>query len=242
MSVSSAKGLAMRRTVAVVAAAILSVPALWAQRQGTDWRDYLGGPDSAHYSPLKQLDRGNVGKLQIAWTFPSQDNTAYTFNPLVVGNVAYVIGKGGSLVALDAAAGKELWTHTFERPGAGGARGGAPGQGPVGAAGPAGGFGRGGINQRGLNYWESKDRSDRRIILPVFNQLQEVNARTGKLISPSGITATWIYGWEPAAIRRPSAPFNHAARGESSKTSSSSVPRLARATCRLRVSCAPTTS
>jgi quinoprotein glucose dehydrogenase len=32
----------------------------------------------------------------------------------VVDNVAYVIAKGGSLVALDASAGKELWTHTFE--------------------------------------------------------------------------------------------------------------------------------
>ena len=37
-----------------------------------------------------------------------------------------------------------------------------------------------------MNYWESKDRSDRRIILTVANRLQEIDARTGKSIESFG--------------------------------------------------------
>jgi quinoprotein glucose dehydrogenase len=173
---TGSRGRHVRRSITAAAtAATCSVFALWAQGPASDWRDYLGGPDSAHYSPLKQIDRANAGKLQVAWTFPTQDKTAYVFNPLVVDNVAYVIAKGGSLVALDASSGKELWTHTFEPP--------AP---PPGAPGRAGARFGGGLGNRGLNYWESKDRSDRRIILAVYNQMQEIDARTGKLIESVG--------------------------------------------------------
>ncbi len=36
--------------------------------QQTPWKDYLGGPDSSHYSPLKQINTGNVDKLEVAWS------------------------------------------------------------------------------------------------------------------------------------------------------------------------------
>jgi quinoprotein glucose dehydrogenase len=185
---------ARRRTIAAIAAAAaaLSASAVVAERSGADWRDYLGGADSAHYSPLKQIDRGNAGKLQVAWTYPSQDSSAYAYNPLVAHGVAYVIGKGGQLVALDAATGKELWARAFERPGA-----------PGGAQGPGRG---GGVNQRGLNYWESADGADRRIILPVFNQLQELDARTGELITTFGdnglVDLRVGLGRDPQSIRQ----------------------------------------
>jgi outer membrane protein assembly factor BamB len=95
------------------AACALLVPALQAQRPGTGWSDYLGGPDSSHYSPSKQITPANVDKLEIAWSYPVEEGGFYTFAPLVVDNVAYVSAKGGALVALDATTGKELWTHTF---------------------------------------------------------------------------------------------------------------------------------
>ncbi len=162
---------------AAVTVATSCVPASWAQSAGTDWRDYLGGPDSAHYSPLKQIDPTNADKLQVAWTFPTQDNISYVFNPLVVDNVAYITGKSGSLVALDAATGKELWTHAFEAPATAGR---------AGSLNPAVRFGGAVAGNRGLNYWESKDRSDRRILLVVYNQLEAIDARTGKLIESFG--------------------------------------------------------
>jgi quinoprotein glucose dehydrogenase len=174
MSIFRTRHLVSRPMVAAAAAAILSVSAPWAQRPGADWRDYLGGPDSAHFSPLKQIDRTNAGKLQVAWTFPTADDRTYVFAPLVVDNIAYVVAKSGNLVALDAGTGKEIWTFAFDRAPAGG------------APNPAARFGGGASGARGLNYWESKDRSDRRILLPVFNQLQAIDARTGKLIESFG--------------------------------------------------------
>ena len=101
------------RLVAVIVGVIsMSVNAVDAQKLATNWPDYLGGPDSSHYSPLKQITPANVSKLEVAWSYPAGDGL-YTFSPLVVDNVAYVAAKQGSLVALDAPSGKELWVHPF---------------------------------------------------------------------------------------------------------------------------------
>src|SRR4051795_1739650 len=78
------------------------------QESGVGWKDYLGGPDGSHYSPLKQIDVSNVSKMEVAWTYPAPDGTS-VFCPLVVDNMVYISAKGGALVALDATTGKELW-------------------------------------------------------------------------------------------------------------------------------------
>src|SRR3954464_9673346 len=80
----------------------------FAQKGAVSWKEYLGGPDSSHYSPLKQINASNVSKMEVAWTYPAPDGSS-VFCPLVVDNVAYISAKGGALVALDAATGKELW-------------------------------------------------------------------------------------------------------------------------------------
>jgi quinoprotein glucose dehydrogenase len=153
------------RIYLVMALSVVSAGMLFSQQARTTWRDYLGGSDSSHYSDLKQINTSNVDKLEAAWSYPTGDET-YTFSPLVVDNVAYVAAKQGSLVALDAATGKELWTHSF---GAGGGRLGPRFSGITG--------------QRGANYWESKDRSDRRIFVTAGGYLHCIDARTGKLVN-----------------------------------------------------------
>ncbi len=136
------------------------------QKAASGWTDYLGGPDSSHYSQLTQITPANVSKLEVAWTFPAGDGT-FSMSPLVIDNVAYVAAKGGALVALDASTGKELWTHEF---GAGAANGGR-----VGIAG-----------QRGMNYWESTDRKDRRILVTTGGYLYAIDAETGKMVESFG--------------------------------------------------------
>src|SRR5947209_2469589 len=138
---------------------VLPPVALQAQK-GTSWSDYLGGPDSSHYSPLKQVNKDNANKLEIAWSYETGDDVSYTFSPLVVDNIAYVAAKQGALVALDATTGKELWMYQF----------------------PGGGRFSGIAGQRGANYWESKDRSDRRILVTSSGMLHAIDARTGKLV------------------------------------------------------------
>ena len=125
------------------------------------WRDYGGSADSAQYSSLTQINRTNVHKLQRAWTFPTGDNGRYFFNPLVIDGTMYVLAKSNSLVALDAATGRELWSSAPD---------------PDIKV----------ITNRGFNYWESKDRLDRRLLLSVNHTLRAYDARNGKLIPSFG--------------------------------------------------------
>jgi quinoprotein glucose dehydrogenase len=143
----------------IALALLLNVPALNAQN-GKGWSEYLGGRDSSHFSPLKQVNTRNVDKLEVAWKYDTGDAVSYTFSPLVVDNMAYVAAKNGALVALDASTGKELWVYNF---GAGGRFSGIAGQ-------------------RGANYWESKDRKDRRIFVTSSGLLHAIDAQTGKLV------------------------------------------------------------
>jgi quinoprotein glucose dehydrogenase len=132
--------------------------------QTTSWKDYLGGPAASHYSPLKQINTGDVNKLEVAWTYATGDDVIYTFSPLVVDNIAYFAARQGSLVAVDASTGHELWVHPFPT-----------------ANGMPSRFG-GIAGMRGGNYWESKDRTDRRLFVTSGGFVHAIDARTGKLV------------------------------------------------------------
>jgi quinoprotein glucose dehydrogenase len=145
----------------VVPAVSFVVPAGRAQQPQpspyTSWSDYGGSRDSMQYSALAQINRINVKELAPAWFYPVPgDATRLPFNPLVVDDVMYVSGVKNAVAALDAATGKELWTST-ER-----------------------------ATERGLTYWESTDRSDRRLIVTTAGGIREINARNGELIRTFG--------------------------------------------------------
>jgi len=80
------------------------------------------------------------------------------FNPIAVEDVIYTYGRGNSLIALDATTGKEIWIHE-----------GLPG-----------------INARGINYWQSADGKDKRLLFSVNSFLQAIDAKTGKSILTFG--------------------------------------------------------
>ncbi|HEY2384990.1 MAG TPA: pyrroloquinoline quinone-dependent dehydrogenase [Terriglobia bacterium] len=143
----------MRKCILVIFAASSMLFAA-EQRSFETWKEYGGGSDSSQYSSLKQINKTNVQQLAVAWTYPVGGG-ALTFDPIIVDKTMYV-SKSGSIVALDASTGKELWSH-----------GGGPGA-------------------RGMNYWESKDRSDRRIVFVSGGYLSEINARTGETIMSFG--------------------------------------------------------
>jgi quinoprotein glucose dehydrogenase len=132
-----------------------------ATRRYLTWRDYAGSADSAQYSGLRQINRSNVSQLQVAWVYPTGDGRKYSFNPIVIDELMYVLGKGNSIVALNAGTGKEVWTYS---------------------PGPDTRI----ITNRGINYWESKDRSDRRLLFASNHFLRAIDARTGKPILSFG--------------------------------------------------------
>lgn len=142
-----------------------------AARPYTTWTGYQGGSHSAQFTALSQITKANVNQLQVAWTYPVTGTIM--FNPIVVDDVMYVQGSGNAIVALDAATGKEIWTH--------------PNQGAVGA--------------RGLNYWENADRSDRRLLYLNAGNLTAIDARTGQTITSFGTNGRVdlrVALWRPA--------------------------------------------
>jgi quinoprotein glucose dehydrogenase len=126
--------------------------------QHRSWRDYGGGPDQSKYVVLEEIDKTNVAQLKVAWTYSTDDGIAYQSNPIVVDGMMYVMAKNNSLVALDAATGREIWIHANLR----------------------------GLTRRGINYWESADRKDRRLLFSLNNYLQAIDARTGQSILSFG--------------------------------------------------------
>ena len=158
---------------------LLTASLTTAQQSHKQWSNYGGGPDSSHFVDLNQINKGNVNRLQVAWTYSTEeDDHAYLFNPIVVDSVMYVLAKNSSLVALDAATGKELWIHEN-----------LPG-----------------LTTRGIAYWESKNRKDRRLIFAMNDYLEEIDARTGKSIPTFGsqglVDLRQGLGRDPKTIQR----------------------------------------
>jgi quinoprotein glucose dehydrogenase len=125
------------------------------------WSTYLGNADSSHYSSLTQINLSNVDKLQVAWQYDNGVDRAYEFSPIVVGRTMYVMARKTSIVALDAATGKELWVYRSKY---------APAW----------------EMHRGINFWQSEDGSEQRLLIPIAGHLEAIDARTGQLITTFG--------------------------------------------------------
>lgn len=125
----------------------------------TEWAGYGGGPDGIRYSSLTQIDRSNVGRLQVAWTYDTGEGPGGTqTQPLVAGGVLYAVTPRHNAVALDAETGKQIWK--FE----------------------SGITGRGA--NRGVAYWTH--RGERRVFASVQHWLYALDAATGKPIPGFG--------------------------------------------------------
>jgi quinate dehydrogenase (quinone) len=156
------------RTPAFALLVALAIASLFGQsvpasRPYTTWRDYGGASDSMQYSALTQINKTNVATLEQAWFFPVPDKGGNIgFNPIVVDGLMYLMGPQGSIVAVEAATGKQVWSHRVE------------------------GAGTGGRATRGISYWENQERSDRRLIFGAGSSLREIDARSGAPITTFG--------------------------------------------------------
>jgi quinoprotein glucose dehydrogenase len=128
------------------------------KRAQQDWPVYGGTTDNNHYSQLKQINRRNVKKLKVAWTFDSGESGGLQTSPIIVGGVLYGITPIQKIFALDAATGKLLWKFDS------GIKGTQP--------------------DRGLAYWA--DGNDQRILVGVMNFVYALDAATGKAIPSFG--------------------------------------------------------
>jgi len=82
-----------------------------------DWPVVGRDAGGARHSPLKQINRGNVTKLQEAWTFDTGDwsdgteisRSSFAATPLMIDGVLYIPSPMSRLFAIDAETGKQLW-------------------------------------------------------------------------------------------------------------------------------------
>lgn len=121
------------------------------------WSHYAGSPDQSKYFDGSEITKENVSQLEVAWVYKA-DGGFNNFSPIVVDTVMYVFGKSNSLIALNAITGEEIWIHANLR----------------------------GLTRKGINYWESKDKKDKRLIFTLNNSLQAIDATTGKSILTFG--------------------------------------------------------
>jgi len=77
-----------------------------------NWPSYNGTLDGNRNSPLQLIDRANVAKLQMQWTYTINFNGLET-TPVVLDGVMYVTGNN-QVFALSARTGREIWR--YERP------------------------------------------------------------------------------------------------------------------------------
>ena len=122
-----------------------------------DWVVF-GGEENNHYSTLSQINRGNVKKLAVAWTFDSQETGGLQTSPIEVEGVLYGITPTQKIIALDAATGKLFWKFDS------GIEGTQP--------------------DRGLAYWT--DGKEKRILAGVMNFVYALDAVTGVPIASFG--------------------------------------------------------
>src|SRR3954469_13915465 len=160
-------------TAGLFLAASLMLEAQTGAKNG-EWRFYGGDQGHTRYSPLDQINASNFSKLEVAWRFKT-DNLGprpefqFESTPLMVGGVVYsTAGTRRAVIALDAATGELLWSHS-ENEGARGAA--APRQ----------------LSGRGLAYW-TDGREERILYVTPGYRLVALDAKTGIKIGGFGQT------------------------------------------------------
>lgn len=148
-------------------------------RKPNEWPVYGGDAGGLKYSPLTSIDRSNVSRLTVAWTWktgeqPIASNGStlaarpgqFQATPLAIGDTLYLSTPFNRVVALDAASGRELWSYDPKAYDAG-----QPSNGT-------------GFVHRGVATWS--DGTQRRILIASRWRLIALDAATGRPIPTFG--------------------------------------------------------
>ena len=82
------------------------------EKNFSNWKRSHGGYSSMRFSSLKEIDKSNVDKLKVAWTYKSNDGKkSIQANPVVNDGLIYFPTPGNFIVCLNAATGDEIWKY-----------------------------------------------------------------------------------------------------------------------------------
>lgn len=129
-----------------------------AKKLSANWPIIGGTQENTHYSNLKQINRSNVAKLQMAWKFDTGRQGGIETTPIIVDGVLYALTPTLQAFALDGATGKLLWKFDS----------GINGTGP----------------DRGITYWS--EGKEKRLFVGVMNFVYALDPATGKPIPGFG--------------------------------------------------------
>jgi len=86
------------------------------QDSPNDWMSYGLNYQEDRFSPLEQINEGNVGQLGLAWSAELGTNRGIEATPLVVDGIMFISGPWSLVYALDTRTGKILWTYDPQVP------------------------------------------------------------------------------------------------------------------------------
>lgn len=158
------------------AALLLALPAaclLLAAQKG-EWPHYGQDPGGQRFSPLTTINRSNVQKLKVAWTFRTGDAyappsgskpTQFEATPLYIDGTLYLGTPLGRILALEPTTGAQRWAYDphIDKD-----------------------KGYGDFANRGVSSWKSPDDRRRIYIATIDARLIAVDASTGKPCSDFG--------------------------------------------------------
>ena len=85
--------------------------AMLRQPDDGDWLMIRRNYEAWSYSPLAEIDRGNVGELELAWIWAMNEGGWNAPSPIAYDGVLYVAGIGPVVQALDAVTGDLIWEY-----------------------------------------------------------------------------------------------------------------------------------
>ena len=89
---------------------------LHADREPQNWLTYSGSVLSHRYSPLTQINAGNVANLKPLWTLSTGVEEAHQAPPIVNDGVMFLSTPRNQVIAVDARTGEIRWRYRRELP------------------------------------------------------------------------------------------------------------------------------
>jgi len=141
----------------------------------SDWLRSNGNNYSVRFSALKNINKQNVKKLELAWTYKSNESLGREIqaNPVVENGFIYTPTPGNYIVCINGKNGQEVWRYKVENDRAA---------------------------KRGLLIWKnSSDKFSRIFFTDNESKLISLNAKTGKKIKSFGNEGEINIGISPIA-------------------------------------------
>jgi quinoprotein glucose dehydrogenase len=134
-----------------------------------EWPRYTRDQGGTRFSPLTEINRGNVAKLTQAWSFKVRPDGGGSIvssaTPIMVGGLLYM-PVGNAVVALEPETGREIWRHPVTQ----------------------------GAARRAVSYWPGDKGHGPRIFYSVGKKLIALNARTGAVDTAFGTNGELAIG------------------------------------------------